>query len=104
MLNSHYYNYHYYCYFLFSYCYCILPIIYAVNSSTITIIIRLFMILVSFPLQPLPSGWWFDGQIFVEASGNRSLLRPDIEEVLEVFVEEANKKIERYNEMLAEIE
>ena len=40
----------------------------------------------------------------MEASGNRSLLRPDIDEVLEVFTEGENKKRELYNQMLIEIQ
>jgi len=52
----------------------------------------------------LPSGWWFDGTSYVEANGNRSQLRPDIDEVVERYVEEENRKIDRYNELLAAID
>ncbi len=40
----------------------------------------------------------------MEASGNRSLLRPDIDEVLEIFAQGENRKRELYNQMLMEIQ
>lgn len=51
----------------------------------------------------LPGGWWFDGQSFVEASGDRAQLRPDIDEIVQRFVDDQNVKIDKYNTMVREL-
>lgn len=51
---------------------------------------------------PLPSGWWFDGDAYVDIYGTRRALRPDIEAVAQVFLAQKNGEIDRYNDYMSE--
>lgn len=54
-----------------------------------------------FRTKPLPNrGVWFDGQSYLDISGNQSLLRPDIDEILEEYIVEENVRIEQLNDFL----
>lgn len=51
----------------------------------------------------LPGNWWYDGQTYVDISGTRRPLRPDIDKLVELFLLDENAKIEEYNALLKEI-
>ena len=48
----------------------------------------------------LPGNVWYDGQTYVDISGTRSLLRPDIEVVVDKFLADENHRIHVYNAQL----
>lgn len=48
----------------------------------------------------LPTGCWFDGQFYIDVRGNRSVIRPDVEQMVDRYVEDANRNVEKYNKML----
>ncbi|RYH28953.1 hypothetical protein EON65_10200 [archaeon] len=52
----------------------------------------------------LPFGWFFDGTFFLDSSGNKSELRPDIADLVAEYVQAENAKIRRYNELLSSYE
>ena len=51
----------------------------------------------------LPGNWWFDGQSYVDISGTRRPLRPDIDKLVDMYLVNENAKIVEYNAMLKEI-
>lgn len=51
-------------------------------------------------LTPLPSGWWYDGKMYVDIHGYKSEFRPDIDIFLDQYIIEQNNKILNYNELL----
>jgi hypothetical protein len=51
-------------------------------------------------LTPLPSGWWYDGKMYVDIDGNQSEFRPDINVFLDQYIIEKNNQILNYNELL----
>lgn len=51
-------------------------------------------------LSPLPSGWWYDGKMYVDIHGNQSSFRPDINVFLDQYIVEKNNQILNYNELL----
>jgi hypothetical protein len=53
--------------------------------------------------KPLPSGWWFDGAAYIDISGSRRVLRPDIDSLVELYVVDENVKIAAYNELLVDL-
>ena len=52
-------------------------------------------------LRELPAGWWFDGVSYVDIDGTRRDLRPDIELLLEAYVQDTNARVDEYNHMLS---
>lgn len=48
----------------------------------------------------LPSGWWFDGQGYVNINGTRRQLRPDINCLIDSYIIDENAKIVKYNALL----
>lgn len=53
--------------------------------------------------RPLPAGWWFDGHFFVDHRGDNSELRPDIENIVEEYIQHENMKITDYNTLLNDL-
>eukprot|EP01032_Pedospumella_encystans_P011063 gene11063-12896_t len=51
----------------------------------------------------LPGNWWFDGQSYVDISGTRRPLRPDIDKLVDLYLVNENAKIVEYNAMLKDI-
>jgi hypothetical protein len=51
---------------------------------------------------PLPSGWWYDGDAYVDIHGTRRTIRPDIEELAKAYLDQRNGEIERYNQYMSE--
>lgn len=51
----------------------------------------------------LPGNWWYDGQTYVDISGTRRPLRPDIDKLVELYLVDENAKIAEYNALLDEI-
>ena len=51
-------------------------------------------------ITPLPGGWWFDGNTYLDIHGNKSKLRPDIGHVLDKYLLDENVKISSYNSLL----
>jgi hypothetical protein len=49
---------------------------------------------------PLPGNWWFDGHNYVDINGTKRPLRPDIDKLVELYVEAENLKIAEYNALL----
>ena len=52
----------------------------------------------------LPGNWWFDGQVYVDIGGTRKPLRPDIDQLVELYLVDENAKVAAYNTLLAEIQ
>lgn len=52
---------------------------------------------------PLPGNWWYDGHVYVDINGTRRTLRPDIEKLVELYVEAENAKIAEYNALLEQL-
>lgn len=50
----------------------------------------------------LPSGCWFDGNAFIDVSGSRSRLRPDIRELAESYIDLKNAQIDTYNKLVSD--
>ena len=55
------------------------------------------------PLAASVSNWTYDGYSYVDYIGNRRTLRPDIEPMLDEYVERQNDRITEYNKMLEEV-
>jgi hypothetical protein len=51
----------------------------------------------------LPGNWWFNGQYYIDISGNQRQLRPDIDRLVERYVVDENIKIDAYNALIAEM-
>ena len=49
---------------------------------------------------PLPSGWWWNGNAYIDHVGTQKLIRPDIEPYVELYITAQNAKIAEYNELL----
>jgi len=56
-----------------------------------------------FSNMPVPSGWWFDGSVYVDMHGTRLPHRPDMANLLEAHAAEMNSEIVKYNDMLADV-
>ena len=52
----------------------------------------------------LPGGCWFDGNVYVDINGNQRRFRPDIDDILEKYFIEENKKIEDYNALFKNLQ
>lgn len=52
-------------------------------------------------LEPLPGGWWYDGNSYIDMSGTRKKFRPDIETLSRDYLFKRNAEIERYNNFVA---
>ena len=50
--------------------------------------------------KPLPNGWWFDGNIYLDIDGNQREYRPDLELILDQYLILKNKEILEYNTLL----
>jgi hypothetical protein len=50
--------------------------------------------------KPLPNGWWFDGNIYLDIDGNQREYRPDLELILDQYLILKNKEILEYNILL----
>jgi hypothetical protein len=50
--------------------------------------------------KPLPNGWWFDGNIYLDIDGNQREYRPDLELILDQYLILKNKEISEYNILL----
>ena len=48
----------------------------------------------------LPNGWWFDGSGYFDVYGNRRVLRPDIDDLAEEYIQSCQDTTVRYNEYL----
>jgi hypothetical protein len=57
----------------------------------------------SYGADNLPKDCWFDGQFFIDFKGNRSELRPDVDEILSEHVEKKNIDTGKYNQLLEEL-
>jgi hypothetical protein len=55
------------------------------------------------PLGPSAVNWTYDGYGYVDYIGNRRKLRPDIEPMLEVYLERQNERVAEYNKMVTEV-
>ncbi len=55
------------------------------------------------PLGESAANWTYDGYGYVDYIGNRRTLRPDIEPMLEAYVEKQNERIREYNVMVEEV-
>jgi hypothetical protein len=53
--------------------------------------------------RPLPPGYWYDGQFYLDHQGQRYELRPDIDEIIQDYMERENKKRSLYNSWLEEL-
>ena len=49
---------------------------------------------------PCPHGWFFDGQLYLNFNGERQVIRPDIDRLIELYIDDENKKIQEYNLLL----
>lgn len=50
--------------------------------------------------EKLPDNCWFDGTMYVGMSGAKSLVRPDIDALIHLYVESRNANIDKYNELV----
>lgn len=50
--------------------------------------------------KPLPTGWWFDGNIYLDIDGNQREYRPDLELILDQHLILKNNEILEYNILL----
>lgn len=50
--------------------------------------------------KPLPNGWWYDGNVYLDIDGNRREYRPDLELILDQYLILKNKEILEYNILL----
>ena len=48
----------------------------------------------------LPENCWFDGTMYVSMSGLKSLVRPDVDALIDLYVVHENSKIDKYNELV----
>ncbi len=46
---------------------------------------------------PLPGGWWYDGNSYIDMSGTRKKFRPDLEGLCRDYLIKRNTEIERHN-------
>jgi hypothetical protein len=51
---------------------------------------------------PLPSGWWYNGDVYVDIHGTRRSIRPDVEELVQAHLAQRNSEIDRYNQFMSE--
>lgn len=52
---------------------------------------------------PLPNGWWFNGNIYLDIDGNQREYRPDLELILYQYLILKNKEILEHNTILLSI-
>ncbi|KAJ9471759.1 hypothetical protein DIPPA_19413 [Diplonema papillatum] len=50
----------------------------------------------------LPAGWYFDGVCYVNHDGKTSMLRPDINVLMEEYVAKYNEEVDRHNKSISE--
>ena len=50
--------------------------------------------------RPLPGGWWFDGNVYLDVNGNQRPYRPDIEDILDEHLAVLNREVTAYNEFV----
>lgn len=106
-----------------------LNIIGCFTSSDVQYLKSLFEICVPFKLQPkndiefndvskdlyssiektynniaLPSGWWYDGLGYIDIHGTRLPHRPDINHLINYYIQDKNNEIHEYNKILESIE
>lgn len=55
------------------------------------------------PLGESAANWTYDGYGYVDYIGNRRSLRPDIEPMLEVYIDSQNVRVREYNKMVEEV-
>jgi hypothetical protein len=55
-----------------------------------------------FVSRPLPGDSWFDGHSYIDINGTRSSLRPDINEIVNEYVVDENRRTEQFNAQLVE--
>ena len=55
-------------------------------------------------LVPLPNGWWFNGNMYVDIKGTQRALRPDIDVLVEEYLLERNKQVKVYNDSLESLQ
>ncbi|KAK7476442.1 hypothetical protein BaRGS_00032277 [Batillaria attramentaria] len=48
-------------------------------------------------LEPLPSGWFYNGTQFVSMAGERSNHHPDVENFIAAYLKTSNEEIDKYN-------
>lgn len=53
---------------------------------------------------PLPSGWWFDGLGYIDIHGTRLNNRPDIDNLIQHYIQDKNKEIHEYNQILQSVQ
>jgi hypothetical protein len=54
-------------------------------------------------LFPCPHGWFFDGQLYLNFNGDRQVVRPDIDRLVELYIHDENKRIQEYNLLLTDL-
>jgi hypothetical protein len=54
--------------------------------------------------RPLPGGWWFDGHVYLDVTGNRRPYRPDIEDILAEHLAVVNKEVTSYNDFVRRLQ
>jgi hypothetical protein len=54
-------------------------------------------------LFPCPHGWFFDGQLYLNFNGDRQVMRPDIDRLIELYIDDENKRIQEYNLLLTDL-
>lgn len=52
----------------------------------------------------LPNGWQFDGKGYVDFTGGKKRLRPDIDEIVQVELDKRTDYVERWNESVEELD
>lgn len=49
---------------------------------------------------PLPTGWWYNGSIYLDVHGNTKFQRPDIELIADIYLSQKNSELMEYNAMI----
>jgi len=49
---------------------------------------------------PLPSGYWYDGKVYLDYYGCRYSIRPDIEDYIQEYLKTENSKIQKENDRI----
>ena len=58
---------------------------------------------IGFETAPLPSGWWYDGNGYIDIHGTKTILRPDIEDLIINYIALKNEDLEKINNILEEV-
>ena len=48
-------------------------------------------------LDPLPEGWFYNGNMFVSLSGDKSATHPDLDKYLDAYLADINLEVDRHN-------